>query len=81
MRYEYYNKLTTKSLQPRHYATSRKVAGSISYEVILFLSRTMALGRVSVWQKWVPGAFLLSHDNSNILHQKVSAVIGIRRVA
>jgi hypothetical protein len=50
----------------RHYATSRKVEGSSPDGIIGFLffnypntpSRTMALGRLSLYQKWVPGIFL-----------------------
>jgi hypothetical protein len=47
-----------------HYVTSRKFASSIPDEVIGFFnwpnpsSRTMALGRLSLYQKWVPGIFL-----------------------
>jgi hypothetical protein len=47
-----------------HYATSQKVAGSFPDEFIKFFnwpnpsSRTMALGRHILYQKWVPGIFL-----------------------
>jgi hypothetical protein len=47
----------------RFCATNRKVAGSIPDGVTGFFrcynssDRTMALGRLSLWQKWVPGVF------------------------
>jgi hypothetical protein len=55
-----------------HYATSRKFQGSITDEISGFFnwsnpsSRTVALGSLRFWQKWLPGIFLGVKDGLGV---------------